>query len=214
MTVSDLITYIRQRYNAVSDNYFADSSEMVNHIYNACQQLAAETLCIERTYSTTTVASTAEYAFPTYLLGTKRVTYDSSKLQKITQRELDILTINQGATTSGTPLYYYEWARAITLYPVPDSAETLLVYGYAEPQALTTTSTLEVPTRMHLRLADFVVAQMYAKDGNFAGYDRLMAVWSKSVADEKRYQKQLKRGDGPVFVQDVALISDSILGPI
>jgi hypothetical protein len=213
MTIDQVEQAARERYNAVGEPFWSQS-EMWNLMYGACLELAVETLCIERTYSTTTVAATQEYAFPTNVIMVKRVTYDGSKIEPISQRQGDALTLNQNAVTiSGAPQWYAQFNETFTLYPTPDDAKTLKVWGIVEPQAITTaTATLEVPSFCHMRLLNYMLAEMYAKDKDFNSAGYYKGLWEKDKIQVKAWMRKMRRGDSPAQVINEERMPTTILG--
>lgn len=212
MTPTDLVTYARQRYNAVTDTFFSDS-ELYTLIWDAQMQLAKETLCIRRTYTTPTVVGQQEYQKPSACFSLKRVTYNGRKVFKILDREDDALTLNNQTTTAtGTPQYYWEWDTVIELRPVPDDVQTLKLYTYDLPQIVTATTTLDVPSRYHLDIADFLLWNMCAKEKNFEAAAQYEQSWLKKVQDAKRHEKKLLRGDGFSHVLDEETLPVTIIG--
>jgi len=218
MTPSELETHARRRYNAVGDTFWSQQ-EILDYLYNACLQMAREALVIEQAYTTTTVAGTQEYAYPTNTIQIKRVTYNGSKLQPINFREDDALTgFNASTTAQGSPQYYAIWDETLILRPIPDAAQTLKIYSYNEPQAITITSTLEVPSQFHMDLLDYVNAEMAAKDENFKAAEYYMKQWAdnpmKGLMAAKRYAARKKRGDAFAAVQDEERLGITILGMV
>lgn len=212
MTPGDIATYARQRYNAVNDTFFADT-ELYTMIWHAQMELARETYCIRKVYTTTTVVSQQEYQKPTTCFSVKRITYNGRKLFKITDREDDALTLNNQVTAAtGTPQYYWEWDTAIELRPVPDDTQTLKIYSYDLPQQVSAGSTLDVPARYHQDIADFLNWQMCAKDKNFEAAAFYQNSWLKRVADAKRYERKLLRGDSFTHVLDEESLPVTIIG--
>lgn len=214
MDVSDIEEAARQQYNGIGDDFF-NSIDFTRSIYQACLVLAREALCIEATYSTTTVDGTQEYSLPSNTISIKRVTYDGKKLQRVNMREDDSLTLmNSGTTTEGTPTYYYEWDDSIFLRPIPDTAATLKIYSYNEPSEVTTASTLEVPTQFHMDIVEFVLSRMYAKDKDtqMAAYHR--DNWNEAVKAAKKWARLRKRGDSMAAVQDENMLGVTELGSI
>jgi hypothetical protein len=212
MTPTDLVTYARQRYNAVTDTFFSDS-ELYTLIWDAQVQLARETYCIRRVYSTSTVIGQQEYQKPTAAMSIKRITYNGQKIFKITDREDDALTMfNQATTATGAPQYYWEWDTAIELRPVPDGALTLKIYTYDLPQIVSSTTTLDVPTRYHLDLADYLLMNMCNKEKNFQAGSQYGQSWAKKLSDAKRYEKKFLRGDSFNHVLDEETMPVTIIG--
>lgn len=186
----------REEYNAVGETFWSDS-ELYNIVWRLCQEIATEAKCIERTYSTVSVANTQEYSYPTNTISIKQVTYNDVPLIKTDFREADKsqLYVNTTATT-GTPVYYTEWGGAIQLWPTPNADDDeIKIYSYNNPQAISVTSTLEVPDVHHGRLVDGIIARMYAKDKDFNSAAYYDAKWAKSKQDIIQWTQRRKRGD-------------------
>lgn len=178
MTPTQIEEAARNRYNAVGDTNWS-SAELQFLMYGACLEMVRDCgLVIERVFTTSTVAGTQDYDYPSYVLSVKRVTYDGLKLAPYTHRDDDSITLsNQAATDQGSPQYYTLWNNVISLRPLPDSVKVLKIYSVNEPQPIVTASTLEVPTFTHMNIVDYVVAQMAAKDLNFQMAQFYMNMW-------------------------------------
>lgn len=214
MTVSEIIEAARREYNAVGDTNWSDS-ELCVLIYQACMMLATEAKVIRRIHTTTTTAAQREYAIPTNTISIKRVEYNGQKLHPLNFREDDVLTLGNASTTnSGTPQHYAQWDETIFLRPIPAEAQTLKIFSFMEPQAVTTSSTLEVPTRCHPHLKDFLLERMYSKDKDFSSAKYFGDKWEKYVTKEKQFTKRMLRGDAFPTVQDEELLTQSLLGAI
>lgn len=215
MTIDQLEQAARERYNAVGEPFWSQA-EMWNLMYSGCLELATETLCIERTYSTTTVSGTQEYSFPTNVIMVKRVTYDGSKLEPISQRQGDTLTLNDGSVNvTGSPAWYGQFNETFIMYPTPDDALTLKVWGIVEPQMIiAATATLEVPSFTHMRLVNYMLSEMYAKDKDFASAGYYKGIWEKDKIQVKAWMRKARRGDSPAMVINEDRMPTTILGLI
>lgn len=215
MNLSDTEQFIREGYNAVGETFWSQS-EMWRLIYAACMDLAVETKCIERTYSTSTVVDQQEYDFPTNTIEIKRVTFDGRKLEPIDFRQDDVLTVNNAATTTtGTPVYYTQWNETIALRPIPDSVGTLEIFSVNEPQEISaSTTTLELPSFTHTRLANYVWSRMYAKDKDFNSAAYYQKLWEKDKIDVKRWLAKRKRGDGFASIKDEESLATPVFGGV
>lgn len=215
MTLSDITTACRRRHNALGDNFYSDA-ELWQLIYEACVEYAREVKCIENTFTSTTVASTQSYAYPTNLIEIKRITYNGAKLEPINMREDDLLTLsNQSTTSTGTPQYYFVWDEAIYLRPIPDAAQTLKVFGPCEPSMITvSTATIEVPSVFHTKLINFVVSEMYAKDQNFQAATYYMNMFLTGLQKDKGFWKKRKRADALGRVMDEETSAATIIGAV
>jgi hypothetical protein len=212
MTPSEIEAMARNRYNAISDTFW-NQQEIFDYIYAACLEAADETLAIERTYTTTTVAGTQEYDFPTNSVGIKRVTYDGKKLTKIDMIEDDILTgLNQATTAQGSPECYFIWNNVISLRPVPDAAATLKLWTYNQPSAITVSSTLEIPSQFHARLVNYVMSMMAAKDSNYNAATYYMKMWERDLVEIRKSVRKMKRTDKFTTVKDENMIVETSIG--
>jgi hypothetical protein len=216
MTPSQAEETARNRYNAVNDTYFSQD-EIFKYLYDAELRLAVEGLTIEGLdTSTTTVASTRSYAFPTNAFAIKRVEYNGETLQLTDFREDDRLTLsNSTTTTTGTPRYYLVWNELIYLRPIPDAAQTLTVYSYDRPTLLTTASTaFSSDEQYHLYYVTFAVAQMALKDGNLSLYRVLMDEFERSVDKARKVRRRSKRQNSFGYVRDEEMLSQTIIGTV
>lgn len=202
MTPSQLEQAARERYNAVGETFWSQS-EILTLIYGASLELATETKCIEETYTTTTVADTQEYDFPTNTISLKYVTYNGIPIDPIDLDQANSITLNTTTSnTTGSPLGYSVWGRTISFWPTPDDAKTVKLYTYDEPQVIVITSTLQVPSTFHIRMLNYINAHMAFKDSNFTMYDKLIALWEKDKLYVKQWVAKRKRGHRFAAVKD------------
>lgn len=214
MTPLQINTAARQRYNAVSDDFWPDQ-EIYDLIYAASLELVNEGMVIERTFTSTSVVGQQEYDWPTNAVAIKRITYDGKKLHPIDFREDDTLTVvNQNTTASGTPQFYAMWNNVFYLRPIPDSVLTLKVWAYVEPQPVLVTSTLEIPVQYHLMIVNYILSEMSAKNKNYTGSAYYRKLWDTDIIRAKRLQHKKTIADGFNFVKNVDILPNSIIGTI
>jgi hypothetical protein len=217
MTPAEVETQARRRYNSASDTVFFTQAEMFQWIYEAEMELSKRALVIEDfDESTSTTASDNTYAIPTNYISIKRLEYDGQKLQRIDNREDDLLTSSNRTTTDeGTPQYYYVWNDVVYLRPIPDAAKTLSFYGYKEPTALTTASTsLSIPSRYHVDLVDYVTAQMAFKDKELVISDRLLLKWEDKIRRAEIFERKRRRRDAFAAVKDEEQTGGTTIGVV
>jgi len=63
LTVSNILTRARNRYNATDDNFYSDS-ELYDLLFDAQSILAKEGWVIEKTYTTPSIVGTRSYLYP------------------------------------------------------------------------------------------------------------------------------------------------------
>jgi hypothetical protein len=200
VTPTTLELYCRQRYNAIGDAMFSES-EMLAYIWDAQMQLAKETWCIRDVYTTTTVASQQEYPFPTQTLAIKRLTVNGDEAEPRTLEEVLDLT-SSAASPTGLSYIYAIWNEVLYLGPTPDGAYPLKIFSVNEPAEVTTSSTLEVPTRYQMDLADYVNEQMCIKDKNYVGAQVYAGKWAEKVMKAKAQERKILRGQQFSWVRD------------
>lgn len=203
MTPSEIETAARRKTNSAGSSFYS-SEEIMGYIYQASLELARESFCIERVYSTTSVANQDEYSCPTNTIAIKRVTYDGNRLEPITFDEMDELRLfNQASSTTGTAKWYALFNETLYLLPTPSASSlTIEIFSYNEPQAVTSTSTLEVPSQFHMGIVDFVVAEMLNKDSKFNEAQVYLDRWLDTIGGAKKWQQRKKRGNRPAHVYD------------
>ena len=201
MTPTQILTGARNKYNSIGDSFFSDD-ELLGLLYEGALELATETKCIERTYTTSTVANQQEYEFPALAEGIRRVTYDGRKLEQLTMTEDDFITgFNADNASTGTPRYYFVWNETIFLRPVPSAVAELKLFTINRPDAYTISSVIDIPTAHHRRLINYIVSEMAYKDSNGLAGERYAAKWEKDKLDVKRWVRKRKRADGFAVVQ-------------
>lgn len=214
MTPAQVETAARRRYNVESDTFYSQA-EVFAIIQEGEEIMSKDSLVIEATdTSITTVASTRSYAFPTGVIAVKRVEYDGVKLQKISFREDDRLTLsNSGTTETGSPLYYSIWNDTIYLRPIPDAAKTLTLFVNKKPDDLTTSSTeLSIPGRYHHYLIDYVAMHLASKDSNFEAVSFYMNRWENNLIKAEEFYRKQKRRDSFAYVKDEEDMTETLLG--
>ncbi len=202
MDVSDLEDYCRRRYNAVNETRFFTSLEIMAYIWDAEMQLARQSHCIRNVYSTTSVASQQEYAFPTRTIAIKRLSFDGIKVEP---RPLDeVLNLTSSvASPTGRPYIYAIWNEVLYFGPIPDTdGLAIKIFSINEPDEVATTAVLDVPSRYHMDLSEYVVWQMAIKDKNYQGAQYHQARWESIVRDAKAFERKMMRGDRMSFVTD------------
>jgi len=206
MTPTELTDYARQRYNAVGDAHFADG-EMRRYIWQAQMELAKESLCIRSVYTTSTVASQQEYSFPTSTISIKRITIAGNKIEPRSLEEVLDLS-SSVASPTGASYIYAIWNEVLYLAPIPDAVYALKIFSVNEPQEVTTTSILEVPSRYHLDLAEFINEQMTLKDKNYQGAALYTVKWKEAKRAAKVFERKMLRGQQLSFVKDADRMID------
>ncbi len=165
MTPSTIETAARRRLNAVSSSFWSQAEIIEDCLYFALNDLITRTKCYETTATTTSTASTADYAFPTDAIEIKQVTYDGQKLEVMDQRQYFSLNLAGTSSPVGRPTHYMIWGETVTLFPTPDtSALTIKFWFVSNPGTIAVASTVPVPEQFHPRLVNGVAYYMLLKE--------------------------------------------------
>lgn len=204
MTPTELETYVRQRYNAVSDNFFSQS-EIFSYFWAGEMELVQETFCIQATdTSITSTAGTRAYSLPTNTLGIARAEFDGERIFPNQFIDDDVLTGNrpdEGAT--GTPENYQVFGDSIYLRPVPSTSSlTLKLYLYKLPTDPNSSGTLDVPSRYHLALADYALYCILTKDKNPGMAAAHLTLWQNHKRLAMQTEKLRRGSDSFQVVKD------------
>lgn len=184
MTPVQLYDFIRNSSFDAGEE-LASESELYMYMSQAETIMAKTVGCAKTTTTSVTVAAQKEYTKPD-CLKIHRLTYDTVKLKKIDLRRLDEVegTAHGGITTSGSPVYYYEWGNVIGLSPTPAEVKTLKFYIVARPTILTASSTdFTIDSEFAIYLADYCLYKMYIKDQQMSEADRYLKQWKEGLEE-------------------------------
>lgn len=196
MTLSQFVEVVRRRHRAETDTNWSDA-EIYQLTTGRCNEILAVIGLLEATdTSTTTVSGTQAYSLPTNAVRIVQILYNGEALQEISFRDWE-LQKSGGTTPSGKPIQWVMWNRQALLVPTPDAAYTLTFYYEKEHPYIDGSSqtTIDIPAVLHWRLADGVIADMYAKDLNPQMYDRYQTNWIQNhMPAFEEYAVRSKRG--------------------
>lgn len=203
MTPTELETYVRQRYNAVGDNFFPQA-EIFNFFWKAQMELAIEFDVIKRVYTTSTVISQRAYDWPTNAIKLSRMTYEGEPLTPNDFVDDDAYTGgDEDETSTGRPCNYQQFGNSFYLRPIPSAVGTIKLYTSDMPSVPTSAGTLDVPTQYHVFLADYALHAMCSQDQNAAMADRYLSYWQNSKNLVRQLEKKKLSADRLPVVKDV-----------
>lgn len=213
MTLAQAIDFVRNRHNAVSDTNWSDA-EIYALITGRCNEILSIIGLIEAVDTTTTsIAGTQNYAFPTNAVFVKKILYDGYPVKILSIREAESLK-EGNVVASGRPEYAYEWDKNFYFLPIPDeSAKTITMYVEKMHPFIDggTQMTIDIPEILHFRLLDGVLADMFVKDLNQGMATHYENIWNqKHMPAFWMYKQTLKyRGQAPTMVDaDTNIVSD------
>lgn len=183
MTPAQALDYLRRRHNESSSTNSYWSDDEIYSLITAREHEACAILgLIEATdTSTTTVASTQAYSWPSDAVDLKTVFYDGTLLSELSFREWENEKQAGGTTPTGTPEGFVSWNRQVLLVPTPNAAKTLTFYYEKLPSTVSAAGTIDLPTVLHYPLMDGVLALMYAKAQNSSLMTHYENLWQKHM---------------------------------
>lgn len=205
MTLDEAITYVKRLHNedgATQPNWSDD--ELFQLFYAKSQEACALIGLIEGIATTSSVAGTEAYDYPTYFIRLRRVRYNGQALKYVPFRNYEARA-SSGTAPSGTPREWTAWNNRIYLRPTPDtSSDTIQIYGEKEQSVITdATGTLDIPSVFHHALCDAVLAEMFAKDVNQGMASFYSNKWLNfHIPAMKEFAKRRRRVAGPITVAD------------
>jgi hypothetical protein len=210
----------RRMLNAVGSTFWSEA-EVFNYTYMAAMELATNTYCIEKRINTTIVANQQEYDLVDKALAIKRVEYDSQKLMPIDFQKLDSIDLNTNTTVTGEPQYYYYFADAIGLFPVPtDNTKILKVFYYSAPTVITQAAQeVEVPLEYHHHLVIGTAFYMTMKELGHPHLPMYERLWNSpgnpnSCINQVRRAVKMRNKDSMPVVKREEDLPGTLLGAI
>lgn len=209
MTPTELETFVRQRYNAVGDNFFPQA-EIFNFFYFAQNELAQKSNCIPLIWETVSVQGQREYAYPATTIKIYRVEYNGKRIHPNDFLLDDSLTGNNpGDTTTGVPINYQIFGSDLFLRPIPSEAGLeIKIYGYDGPETVAANTTLSVPERYQFMLVDYALGCMFGQDKNHTMAQFHFNRWDKHVLDAIATEEKRRTSDEYPVVKDWETIDD------
>ena len=195
MIVADILSRVKRQFGDESGAQITDE-DIIRWVNDGQNEIAQMHDLLEATATAYTVDGKVDYDLPPNMVSLKSVYYDDRKLENLSTQEFDewIRQWNDGSKGSGDSWVYTSWGNKVTLFPAPSERKALrLVYSCFPAPVETSTDTLNIPTRYHNRLVEYVLQQAYELDENFeaAAYkaNQLSNSMSQVLGDEQWDEK-------------------------
>jgi len=216
MTPASVLTNCRAQLYETTATYWTDA-ELYGYMWYGERELAQLVPCTEAAFLTATVTDTSGYTSPSDILYYDRVTYDSVKLKRVDQTDVDALNRRGygASSTTGQPTHYYEYGKMVYVWPIPQEAADLKFWYFSEPAEVTAAATdFTVPSMFQSYLQDYVLYRAWAKDDNEGKANFFRQQWENDK--QLAYNNWAQRGqrDGYRVVRDVDNYPETQLGMI
>lgn len=209
MNVGQIKQRVRTKFGDTSGAELTDT-DLLSWINDGMTEIARRTQQPQATATTPTIVGTAAYSITTFaadVLRLRSVMLDGSVLSGLSIEEADTLLGDRERANvgRGTPGYFWVFADAINLWPIPSAAGTLKLSYVKRPAAVTVDGdTPGIPTHMHVDLVDYVVAQVLESTGDPDRADRRMSRFEAGAAMAAADAEWPIRGGYPHVVADPA----------
>lgn len=218
MTVTEVINYLRRMHNEFNaQTPFWSDAELFALIEAKCNEVLTVIGLIEaKDTSLTTTSGTADYAYPSNVIGIRRVYVDGIALKYLTFREFEARK-PQGTAPSGTPREFMLWNNTITLIPTPsESSLQITLYVEKKQTPITTASvTIDIPEVFHPALCDAILSEMWAKDLNAGMAQMYQNKWLQfHIPNMRRFAKRRRKRGLPSVVVDADSALETEFGVI
>jgi hypothetical protein len=153
------------------------------------QAIVTRNRVLKRKSTTTVVAGTSDYTFPSEkIFQVASIELNGSLLPNMTFEDAErrIMADDPSKTEVGRPLFWYEWGGEFSLWPKPDIGYTMVLRYTAYPDKLTGTGTqlLAVSDKYYTPLIDFILLKAYEMDEDW------QAAQAKQASFEAALQQQ------------------------
>lgn len=196
------------------------ATECADYLNRGMNQVALHLpMSYETSWEVTTADGTRTYLLPTDFISDKRVEWvqtastDERTLLYLDETEWKNRGLNEDKSSTGEPVYYtYQknlgdegsttiQPKHIVLYPVPNAAKTLRIYGFKIPEVMTQSGT-EVPelaTPMLEAVIFWAAYLMSADDNDDVRADRFEGRFTRQIQLIRSFQMDVSFSRAPML---------------
>jgi hypothetical protein len=203
--VSDVSTYVMRQFGDESGVQINDA-DILRWVNSAQAEIANSNDVLKRTGTLALSADVYSYPLGDSMsiesINSVRVNGVAIEYMNFNEFEIYINNEDPNRIGRGRPLTWTEWGGKMVLYPIPDTAYTMEVFFLGAPEVLgSMTDVLTLPDKYFQRIVDYVIAQAYELDENFAAHASKM-----ENLDNKLVGMSLQENKGAVATYPVMTI--------
>lgn len=185
-TVQNVMTVVKRQFGDESGVQLEDS-DVINWVNDAQDTIVNRNRVLKAKSTTAITAGQSTVTFPDLrIIQIESVHYNGRILPNMSfvEAEQKISTSDPQSSESGTPLFWYEWAGTMTLWPTPDADGSLDLYYSAFPTRVTgATDSLSLPDKYFEDICRYVMQQVYEMDQDWQGSQAKQQQFDASVND-------------------------------
>lgn len=193
---SDVTQYVKRQFGDEAGVQIEDA-DIARWVNQAQQEIVNVNKAIKAKASMPSVVGQASYTFPDIKIQQiESLHYDNARLENMPFAEAErwILSQDPSQTEQGTPLFWYEWAGDLSLWPKPDSERQITLYFTAYPVDMTGAldQAISVPDKFFNAVLDYAMMKAYELDEDMQASQmaeqRFRAAIESQVEDERQSQ--------------------------
>lgn len=185
-TVQNVMTVVKRQFGDESGVQLEDS-DVINWVNDAQDTIVNRNRVLKAKSTTAITAGQSTVTFPDLrIIQIESVHYNGRILPNMSfvEAEQKISTSDPQSSESGTPLFWYEWAGTMTLWPTPNAEGSLDLYYSAFPTRVTgATDPLSLPDKYFEDICRYVMQQVYEMDQDWQGSQAKQQQFDASVND-------------------------------
>lgn len=185
-TVQNVMTVVKRQFGDESGVQLEDS-DIINWVNDAQDTIVNRNRVLKAKSTTAITAGQSTVTFPDLrIIQIESVHYNGRILPNMSfvEAEQKISTSDPQSSESGTPLFWYEWAGTMTLWPTPNADGSLDLYYSAFPTRVTgATDPLSLPDKYFEDICRYVMQQVYEMDQDWQGSQAKQQQFDASVND-------------------------------
>lgn len=180
-TAQAIVDNVRVYLNEASAGFW-DDTQLLTWLNDGMVDVVARTACLETTENISLVAATIEYSVTSAYLTIKGVQYVNASGTTKSLLKGNINAVGHG-DDPGEPVYWYEWAGKIGVYPSLSSVTTESVNAYVitRPTAITLTDNITIPAIYDKALTYYMIAQALWRDRQTGRYAQMMSIYLQEL---------------------------------
>ncbi|MCP4668836.1 MAG: hypothetical protein GY849_21065 [Deltaproteobacteria bacterium] len=185
---STIITNARSLLNEASASFWTDA-ELLVWLNDGMLDIAARSHCLEETESVNLVADTIEYSISANYVTVKAVVYvnASGTIKGLTPGNVSSVG---NVDDVDEPVYWYDFAGKIGIYPPLSSVttETVTLYLISRPTAIISSANVTTPAVYDHALTLYIVGKAHLKDRQTGRYHQVLGLY---MAELERIRKDI-----------------------
>ena len=208
MNTEEFINYVREIADDAVEPYLVSDESLLAYLGEAEREAFSRAYLAktDESFDLPVTAGKASYELDELIFQVERLKLLSSNrpLIKTTKRELDF-NINDWSLEAGKPKWFYQEGKVITLYPIPESSDKLMVDAWRYPDGQ-----LETPEEHHEDLAYWVLYRYYSVNDADANNIQLSGFNLAQFSNAFGHKRSAQHG---VNMQNISASSSMAINP-